>query len=334
MWFAQSPGNYPVQRLQTFTTAEDLALIAKLGFDHIRLSIDAVPLVEWERAGHATSFIAELDRVVNAALADKLSVILDIHPESAYKHELLQGTESVERFRALWQALAAHYASSDPEHVFFEIMNEPEQKDPYRWIGIEAAVVDSIRQAAPKHTIIATGAQWSGLEDLLMLEPLADPDVIYTFHDYEPFPFTHQSATWTDVRVEPLRMIPYPSSPETVAPKLGQEPTLASQYWFQAYGLGRWDAARIESNIEFVARWSKLHQVPIYCGEFGALRDHTDPAMRAAWIRDTRQALEKNGIGWAMWDYQTNFGVVTKSNGATTPDAQVLAALGLKGSGE
>jgi hypothetical protein len=42
-----------------------------------------------------------------------------------------------------------------------------------------------------------------------------------------------------------------------------------------------------------------------------------------------RVALEKNHIGWAMWDYQTNFGVVTKTNGITTPDVDVLNALGL-----
>jgi hypothetical protein len=30
-----------------------------------------------------------------------------------------------------------------------------------------------------------------------------------------------------------------------------------------------------------------------------------------------------------MWDYQTNFGVVTKTNGITTPDVDVLNALGL-----
>ena len=33
----------------------------------------------------------------------------------------------MQRFAALWQALAKHYAGTDPEMVFFEIMNEPEQ---------------------------------------------------------------------------------------------------------------------------------------------------------------------------------------------------------------
>jgi hypothetical protein len=51
--------------------------------------------------------------------------------------------------------------------------------------------------------------------------------------------------------------------------------------------------------------------------------------VRAQWLHDMRVALEKNHLGWAMWDYQTNFGVVTKINGVTTPDVDVLNALGL-----
>ena len=45
-WFAQS-SDYSVQRLRTFTTPDDIRLIHHLGFDHIRLSIDADPLLAW-----------------------------------------------------------------------------------------------------------------------------------------------------------------------------------------------------------------------------------------------------------------------------------------------
>ena len=47
-WFAQS-SDYSVQRLRTFTTPDDIRLIHQLGFDHIRLSIDADPLLAWQR---------------------------------------------------------------------------------------------------------------------------------------------------------------------------------------------------------------------------------------------------------------------------------------------
>jgi endoglucanase len=330
IWFAQSPHDYSVKRLQTFTTADDIALMASMGLDHVRLSIDADPLVEWQRHHDEPSpFVRELDRVVKTILDSHLSVVIDIHPESSYKAPLRQGTTSVQQFTGLWRALAAHYASTDPEHVFFEIMNEPEQDDPYRWQGIQSVVAEAIRTQAPQHTIIAAGARWSGLEDLLLLEPIALPNVIYTFHDYEPFPFTHQGATWTSREVQPLRAVPYPSSPESVSSKLAEEPDLAGKFFLDQYGLGRWDTARVDATVGYAARWSKLHHVPVYCGEFGVLRDYAEPAMRAQWLHDMRVALEKNGIGWAMWDYQTNFGLVTKANGVTKPDLGVLTALGL-----
>ena len=327
-WFAQA-NDYSPQRLETYTTANDIAVIEQMGFDHCRLSIDAGPLVAWLHAGHETPFMQELDKAVRTMLDHHLSVIIDIHPTSEYKAELFQGGTGVGNFAALWRALAAHFAPVDPDHIFFEIMNEPEQNDPYRWQGIQATVVDAIRRAAPQNTIIAAGAHWSGLGDLLVLEPLADPNVIYTFHDYEPFPFTHQGATWTSTEVRPERAIPYPSTPENIAPKLDEEPNLSGQFFLDNYGEDRWDAQRVENTIEFAARWSQMHHVPVYCGEFGVFRPFAPPADRARWIHDMRAAFEKNHIGWAMWDYQGGFGVVTKKNGATTPDVQVLEALGL-----
>ncbi len=329
-WFAQS-SDYSVQRLRTFTTPDDIRLISQLGFDHIRLSIDAEPLLAWQRKQeNGTAFMGELDAIVKLAVEQKLAVIIDIHPETRYKQTLLQGTESVQRFATLWRALATHFAPLDPDLIFFEIMNEPEQPDTFRWQGIQSLVADQIRSAAPANTIIACGARWSGLEDLLQLEPLPLTNVIYTFHDYEPFAFTHQGATWTDPAVQPLRNVPYPSTPENVARNIQQEPTLAGQFFVQQYGLARWDAHRIDVTLSFAEQWSQLHHEPVYVGEFGVHRPYADPAMRAQWLRDMRTLMEKHHLGWAMWDYQDNFGAVTKKDGRTIPDPALIEALGLK----
>jgi hypothetical protein len=69
--------------------------------------------------------------------------------------------------------------------------------------------------------------------------------------------------------------------------------------------------------------------VPLICNEFGAYRDTADPASRARWIKDVRSALEENHIGWAMWDYRGNFGVVHRDASTITPDPGILKALGL-----
>jgi aryl-phospho-beta-D-glucosidase BglC (GH1 family) len=326
LWFAQSPHNYSLERLQTFTTADDIALMEKLGFDHVRVSIDPTPLLP----GGDSSFLTELDHVVDLMLAHHLAVIIDIHPESPYKSALRTGDDSVDHFVQLWSRLAKHFSTRDPNLVFFEIMNEPEQTDPYRWIGIEARVAEVIRKAAPANTIIATGAHWSGLEDLLQTEPIALPNVIYTFHDYEPFAFTHQGATWTDSRVQPLRAVPYPSDPDNVAANLDQADTLDGSFFVEEYGLSHWNRDRVERTIAFAKQWGDLHGVPVYCGEFGVLRDYAPPAMRAAWLHDMAVTLKADGIGWAMWDYQANFGIVHKENGVATPDPAIVQALGLQ----
>ena len=328
LWFAQSR-DYSVEHLKTFTTPQDIALIAQMGFDHVRISVDPGPLMPWLYSGKPTPFLDQLDSTVRDMLDHHLSVIIDIHPSDEFKAQLFEGSNGVDHFVELWRALAAHYAPVDPDHIFFEILNEPEQNDPYRWMGVQATLAAAIRQAAPQNTIIATAAHYSGLPDLLVLEPLADPNVIYTFHDYEPFPFTHQGATWTTSAVQPEHGIPYPSTPENIAPKLSEEPTLSGQLFLDQYGWDRWDAARIDNYIGYAARWSQLHHVPVYCGEFGSYGLVAPPASRVQWLHDMRVAFDKYHIGWAMWDYQTPFGVVSKANGVTAPNLDVLKALGL-----
>jgi endoglucanase len=285
LWFAQSR-DYTVERLRSFTTADDIALMERLGFDHVRLSIDPAPLIAGDLTrGHADfPFLKEPDRVVDSMLQHHLAVIIDLHPEASYKATLRTNDEAVEHFAILWTAIAQHYKSRDPQRVFFEIMNEPEETDPYRWIGVEETIADAIRKAAPEHTIIATGARWSGLPDLLATRPLFLSNIIYTFHDYEPFAFTHQGATWTDPHVAPLRSIPYPSNPDDIEGNIGQANSLSGAFFIEEYGLARWDLSRVDHTISFAKRWSEAYNVPVYCGEFGVLRDYVQPSMRGSMI--------------------------------------------------
>jgi len=230
-WFAQSAGDYSAARTDRYTDAADIALMAKLGFDNVRLSIDPVPLGSGPRnkEGLNADFLGRLDRAVDAMLANRLAVQIDIHPEEPYKQQVKNGNEGVERFVMLWRSLATHYASRDPDKVFFEIMNEPEVNDPYRWAGIQAAAADAIREAAPKNTIIATGPNWSDIADLLTQHPLPDGNVIYTFHFYEPNQFTHQGANWSNPYLIYTHGIPYPAT-ETSMDKLAQVPDQADRF--------------------------------------------------------------------------------------------------------
>ena len=331
-WFAQSR-DYSAARTDRYTDAADIALIAKLGFDNVRLSVDAAPLEQYPRGedGLNAEFLSRLDKAVDTMLADGLAVQIDLHPEGAYKQQLRTSNDAVDRLVMMWQRLAGHYVTRDPERIFFEIMNEPEANDPYRWAGIQARVAAAIRQVAPKNTIIATGPNYSDIPDLLTQHPLSDGNVIYNFHFYDPHTFTHQGAGWGTAWWIYTHGLPYPADESSMAGLVKEVPDPANRFQLEEYWLDRWDGHRIRLTIDEAAAWGRENNVPLICNEFGAFREHSDPQSRLNWIRDVRTALEADGIGWAMWDYRGNFGVVWKEDGQPARvDEQVVEALGLK----
>jgi len=331
-WFSQAgPQGYTKERLQAANTAEDFALIKALGFDHVRFSLDPQPMFTVNRPDEIpVEYLGYVDAALKLVLDHGLAVVIDIHPQSDFKARLAKDDEFVQQFADFWRALARHYASWDPDRVFFEIINEPEFNDRYRWYGVEAKVAAAIREGDPQHTIIATGAHWSDDDDLVFLEPLRDANVIYNFHFYEPHIFTHQGATWGSYYWHWVKGLRYPSSPESAAQTAANVPEAIDRLRVIRYGQDHWDAARIEADINQAAEWAHRYDVPLVCNEFGAYRPYSNPQDRAAWIHDVRTALEKDGIGWAMWDYSDSFGVVTKTNGHPVPDELTVHALGLE----
>lgn len=333
-WFSQNPGDYSARHTDTETTPDDIAVIAKLGFDNVRLSIDAVPLEQFPRnaEGLNADFVSRLDRAVDTILADGMAVTIDVHPEDSYKQAMRADNSAVDRFEMLWRKLAAHYAGRDPDRVFFEILNEPEVNDPYRWAGIQARIAAVIREVAPRQTIIAAGPNYSDIVDLLTMHPLADGNVIYNFHFYDPHEFTHQGAGWGVAWWRYEHGIPYPPTESSMKDLIQQVPDLANRYQLENYWLDHWDGHRIRLLMDEAAGWASANHVPLICNEFGVYREHADPASRINWLRDVRSALEADSIGWAMWDYHNGFGVAVRDkDGKSVVDPQTVDALGLKG---
>ena len=332
-WFAQvwDKRGYTKEHLDTWTTAEDIALIKSMGFDHVRLSVNPQPMFTSNQPNQLPAeYLGYLDAAVKMILDHGLVVVIDMHPNSDFKQRLGSDDAFVQQFADFWRAVAQHYSTWDPDHVLLETLNEPEMRDRYRWWGAQAQIAAAIRAGAPRHTIIAAGARWSDDDDLVFQEPLRDPNIIYNFHFYEPHIFTHQGATWSEYYWHWLRGLHYPSTPESAEHVAALVPGDADRLQVIRYGYEHWDAARMEAEMKQAAEWANRRGVPLVCNEFGVYRNYSDPQDRAAWLRDVRTALEHNGIGWAMWDYSGSFGVVMKKDGKAVPDENVLKALGLK----
>ena len=330
-WFAQvyDPKGYAKEHFETWTTAQDIALIKAMNFDHVRLSVNPQPMFRHNEADRIPAdYLAYLDAAVKMILDQGLAVILDIHPESDFKQKLVADDSFVEQFEDFWRAFARHYSSTNPDLVFFEILNEPEFRDRYRWEGVQSRLAAAIREGAAAHTIIVAGANWSADNELLFIEPLHDPNTIYNFHFYDPHIFTHQGATWTTNFQHYLADLPYPSTPENVRAAANLIPDAANRLAAIRYGFDRWNSARIDTEFDQVAAWGKRWNVPLTCNEFGVYRKTANPQSRAAWLSDVRTSLEKHNIGWTMWDYSGGFAVVVKQNGQSQVDDLTVRALG------
>ncbi len=331
-WFAQSPRrDYSETHLKTHTTERDIALIKSLGFDHVRFTVEPAPLiVEADAAQLKPEYLRQLDAALDMLLASGLAVVVDIHPADEFKIKLRTDNGAAAAFVDFWRSLARHLSARDPERVFLEILNEPMVEDSYRWIGIQTKAAAAIREAAPQHTIIATGPKWSSVDQLLLMEPLADRNVIYNFHFYENHNFTHQGATWGADFWPHLKGVPYPSSPEAVATLLTSIENEQARAALKFYGEERWGRERLDKEIGLAAAWARKHNVPLVCNEFGVYRAYAHEADRLRWLEDVRTTLEKYDIGWAMWDYAGGFSVVVKKDGEAKPDPGTVAALGLR----
>jgi endoglucanase len=331
-WFAQvyDKRGYSREHFQSWTTAEDIALIKSMGFDHVRLSVNPQPMMPNHRPDEIPAeYLGYLDAAVKMILDQGLAVVIDLHPDSDFKARLMKEDSFVQEFADFWRALARHYSTWDAERVFFEILNEPEMSDRYRWYGVQAKLAAAIREGAAQHTMIAAGARWSDDDDLVFIEPLRDSNVIYNFHFYDPHIFTHQGATWGTYFWHWVKGLRYPSSPENASKVAEVAPDAVDRLAIIRYGEDHWDAARIDAEITQVAEWARQRGVPVMCNEFGVYRTYTEPQDREAWIHDVRTALERHGMGWTMWDYSGSFGVVTKKDGRNVPDESTLRALGL-----
>jgi aryl-phospho-beta-D-glucosidase BglC (GH1 family) len=331
-WFAQvsRKQGYTQAHFTGYNTAEDIRLIKRIGFDHIRLSVNLEPMLAPGKSGALDkAYLAYLDTALDMILKQNLAVIVDVHPDDDFKKRLATDDSHVETFTRIWSDLAMHFARRDPEQIFLEILNEPMIEEAARWATMQRNVAAAIRRSAPRHTIIATGHRWSSLKELLALEPLPDRNVIYNFHFYESHDFTHQGATWGAVWWRHFRNVPYPSSPQAIASLLPTIDDAAARDHLSRYGAEGWNSERVEREIGQAAEWAKRNKVLLTCNEFGVYRRFSPPEARARWIQDVRRALERKRIGWAMWDYKGGFSIVNQEGGRVVPDTLTVAALGL-----
>ena len=244
------------------------------GFDTVRLNLHAFSHMDADNQLDP-AWLKTLDTVVQTALAQKLTVILDEHNFGEC------GTDPATckpKLVAFWRQIGARYKDA-PDRVVFELLNEPNKGlTDDLWNSWVAELLPVVRATNPTRNVIVGPAFWNNISHLEQLKlPEGDRHLIVTVHYYLPMEFTHQGASW---------------NPDT--PKLGV-----------TWGTPA-ERARMKADFDGVQAWSKAHDRPILLGEFGAY-DKGDIISRVAYTAAAAREAEARGWAWAYWQFDSDF---------------------------
>lgn len=292
-------------------TEKDLREIKSLGCDVIRLPINLHVMT-----GGAPEYIIDplffrfLDEVVATCEALDLALILDNH---TFDPAVNTKASIEEVLLKVWEQMAEHYADRG-DFLYYEILNEPHGLDPGTWGKIQLNVLKKIRQVDRKHTVIVGGANWNDIDSLYLLPDFADERIIYTFHFYDPFIFTHQGAHWTDPSLKPLQGVPYPYDKKKM-PRLPKElrNTWVDENFQYSFPMNGNNEA-IEKLLAKVVKFRNQTGKPVFCGEFGVYNQNSQNEDRVYWYESVRKIFEKYSIPWTSWDYRDKFGLFEKDS--------------------
>ena len=317
-WFRYPASRDPAALTRWMSDAA-MADLHRAGFGFVRLAMDPAVL---DGPGVLDSAVAAVCRLQLQGLA----VVVDAHPEGWH---LETSAADRARLRAFWQRMAPALRRCDANLVVPEILNEPVfPGDPAAWADLQHAILTDIRNALPHSTILLTGHDWGSIRGLLALRPEADPNVIYSFHFYDPPELTSLAAYRPNLDRSALARLPFPvTGPDACDAIAADPPTRDTIRYYCRMG---WDRAAIEQRIAAAASWASTHRVTLLAGEFGASAA-LNPAARLAWLSTVRQALDASGTGWALWGYDDIMGLAVPRPPVVRPvlDDNVLGALGL-----
>jgi endoglucanase len=250
--------------------------IRRAGFDFVRLNLQAFRHMDAQNRLDP-AWLAKLDDVLKNAEQAGLGVIVD-------EHDFDQCSEDValcrEKLGAFWAQVAPRYATA-PRNVAFEILNEPHAKlDAATWNTLFAEMLGQVRRSNPTRIVVVGPTSWNSLKELPTLQLPNDPNLLVTFHYYEPFHFTHQGAPWV---------------PEVTK--------LHGITWGSAA-----DRAALRADFDQLAAWSSANRRPVLLGEFGAYdKSGTPMELRVAYTKGVRCEAERHRFGWAYWQFDSDF---------------------------
>jgi endoglucanase len=244
-----------------------------------------------------------IEQLVYLAYKYDLHVSLNLHRAPGYcinagfhePYNLWKDDEALKAFCFHWEMWAKRFKNVSRNKISFDLVNEPAMRDdmndqhsPSRTIPGEVyrkvaqAAAASIRRWNSRHLVIADGNNVGND----VIPEIMDLDIAQSCRGYFPHAISHYQAPWANKNPE---LCPLPVWPG----KIGER---------------NYSRADLE---KYYQPWIDLSEkgVGVHCGECGCWKN-TPHDVFLAWFGDVSDILTKAGIGYALWNFRGDFGIM------------------------
>ncbi|MEO6328146.1 MAG: cellulase family glycosylhydrolase [Ginsengibacter sp.] len=298
-----------------YTTEDQLKWMQDWGFNFVRLPIAYPYYLKFDRSKNITpeevyqideEKVDRIDQLVQLANKHQMHVSLNLHRAPGYcvnagfhePYNLWKDQAALDAFCFHWNMWAKRYKNTSKDKISFDLVNEPSLPDNmddqhtekrtvpgdlYRKVA--KAALEAIKKENKERLVVADGNN----KGTTVIDEITDLDIAQSCRGYFPHSISHYKASWANKDPEHMPVPVYP----------GQN---ADGY------ISR------EKLEEYYKPWIDLVKkgVGVHCGECGCYTK-TPHDVFLAWLNDVLDILTTNKIGFALWEFVGDFGVLNSN---------------------
>ncbi|MDO9040658.1 MAG: cellulase family glycosylhydrolase, partial [Bacteroidota bacterium] len=294
------------------TTKEDLKWMADWGFDFVRLPMAYPRYINFDRQKDVTpadvlnineKVVDEIQELVFRANEAGLHMSINLHRAPGYcvnagfnePYNLWKDQEALDAFCFHWEMWGNRFKNTSSKNISFDLVNEPSMREDmndqfgarttipgavYRKVALAAST--AIRKSNPNHLVVADGNDVGSS----VIPEITDLNIAQSCRGYFPHYISHYRASWVFKNPD--------DSPNVVWPGVIDGKHFSRKNLEELY----------QPWIDLVKQG-----VGVHCGECGCYRE-TPHEVFLAWFGDVLDVLTENQIGYALWNFRGDFGVL------------------------